>query len=384
MSAEKLNILNITEYNLLANKNPRGNYDRATRENLYWVIEKLRNHHARLSPLESRLFQKFYAAQFAPLEDKDKKVRFAVRRYMLTTNVKRSLAISASALSVAALLGLFVYQLILDTAAQKTVDMKFYAELNKMGLVSKDHLERIKQDLTVTTTELERTKQGYEELSKMIEAMIQNNKVTENLKYILKQVYRDPRTQYVKNGDRISVRYNSAEIATYRSDPQLWYLVGVIDTGLLRVFYNNQEILEIEAIFGRKGEETPVGEYEIKNKVPKPTWFKKESVGGKTRVRAIPYGDPEHDIGNWWMGLNKLGDAVPGSYGLHGVNPARVNEFFKKNYDWRNGSAGCPNIQDWFLDFLANVLPVGTRVNIVPKDKWVPPAVPAAPVGAAA
>ena len=42
----------------------------------------------------------------------------------------------------------------------------------------------------------------------------------------------------------------------------------------------------------------------------------------------------------------------------------------KKNFDWRNGSAGCPNIQEWYLHFLGKVLPLGTKVNIVAKDKW--------------
>ena len=157
------------------------------------------------------------------------------------------------------------------------------------------------------------------------------------------------------------------------SDPRRWYMVGIVETGITRVYYDNEEILEIETIFGRQGEETPLGEYEIVNKVYKPTWYKRELVNGKIRVRAIPFGDPEHDIGLWWMGLNKLDKPVPGSYGIHGVNPSRVNEFYKKNFDWRGGSAGCPNIQDWYLTFLAKIVPVGTHVEIVTKDKWIKP-----------
>ena len=135
--------------------------------------------------------------------------------------------------------------------------------------------------------------------------------------------------------------------------------------------YNDgEEILKIEAIFGRTGEETPIGEYEVKNRAYKPTWYKKEKVNGKTRVRAIPFGHPDHEIGHWWVGLKKLGDPIPGSYGLQGVNGSSVNEFFKKNFDWRNGSAGCPNIQEWYLNFLTKMVPLKTRVNIVQKDKW--------------
>jgi len=68
--------------------------------------------------------------------------------------------------------------------------------------------------------------------------------------------------------------------------------------------------------------------------------------------------------------LKKLEDPISGSYGIHGVNAGKVNEFYKKNFDWRNGSAGCPNIQEWYLHFLGKVLPTGTKVNIISKDKW--------------
>ena len=138
----------------------------------------------------------------------------------------------------------------------------------------------------------------------------------------------------------------------------------------MRVFYNNDQILEFRSIFGRRGEETPLGEYEIKNRAYKPTWYKKERIKDKIRVRAIPFGDADHEIGFWWMGLKKLGDPVHGSYGIHGVNVGKVNEFYKKNFDWRNGSAGCPNVQAWYLHFLAKVIPLRTKVNIVSKDKW--------------
>jgi len=200
--------------------------------------------------------------------------------------------------------------------------------------------------------------------------MILNNKVTENLKYIVKQVYNDPKTVYSKSGNFNVFSFNSKEIARYKTAPDLWYLLGIIEKGIIRVYYNNEEIMEIEAIFGRKGEETPIGEYEIKNRAYNPTWYKREQVNGRTRVRAIPFGHPDHEIGHWWLGMKKLGDPVPGSYGLHGVNAGKVNEFVKKNFDWRNGSAGCPNIQGWYLHFLAKMVPLKTRVNIVQKDKW--------------
>ena len=179
------------------------------------------------------------------------------------------------------------------------------------------------------------------------------------------------------------MEFNGKKIASYKSDPSLWYLLGIVKSGITHVYYDNEEILQFRTIFGRKGEETPLGEYVIKNRAYKPTWYKKERVGNKIKVRHIPFGHPEHEIGYWWMGLKKLGDPVRGSYGIHGVNVAKVNEFYKKNFDWRNGSAGCPNVESWYLHFLAKVLPMGVHVNIVDKDKWTATATPFVPPSSA-
>ncbi|MBT5259289.1 MAG: L,D-transpeptidase [Nitrospina sp.] len=368
----KLTVLNINEYNLIGNKDPSGSYDRKTRENLYWIIEKLRAHTPTLSRLERRLLEKFHKATFGALEEKDKKVKFEVARYRLSNNVKRTLKLTGISIGVLILSGTLVYQFVLGAHTRQKVDVAWYQGLSKVGLVSKEEMAQIRQDLTAASVELEETRKFNAELSVQIEQMILNNKVTENLKYILKQVYNNKHASYVRSGQTMTLKYNAKDVASFNyRNPQLWYLLGIVESGALRVYYNDEEIMEIESIFGRAGEETPVGEYEIKNKAYKPTWYKKETLNGKTRVRAIPFGHEDHEIGHWWMGMKRLGDPVPGSYGIHGVNASKVNEFFKKNFDWRNGSAGCPNIQEWYLHFLAKMVPLGTRVNIVQKDKWV-------------
>ena len=371
-SKRKLTVLTITEYNLIGNKDPNGSYDRKTRENLYWIIGKLRAHTPTLSRLERRVLEKFSNAIFGALEQKSKKVKFEVARYRLSNNVKKTLKLVATTIGLLIINGVLIYQFILGTQTQKKVDVAWYQSLNKVGLVSKEEVEQIRQDLTLTSVELKETRQFNAELSMQIEQMILNNKVTENLKYILKQVYNSQRSVYVRSGETMTLKYNKKDVASFNNNnPQLWYLLGIVESGVMRVYYNDEEIMEIESIFGRTGGETPVGEYEIKNKAYKPTWYKKEIIDGKKRVRPIPFGHKDHEIGHWWMGMKRLGEPVPGSYGIHGVNAAKVNEFFKKNFDWRNGSAGCPNIQEWFLHFLAKMVPLGTRVNIVKKDKWV-------------
>lgn len=70
MDGNKLHRLTVTEYNLIANKDPRGSYDRATRENLTQIIEKLSSGLGPLSPLEMKLYDKFHNAQFQALEER--------------------------------------------------------------------------------------------------------------------------------------------------------------------------------------------------------------------------------------------------------------------------------------------------------------------------
>lgn len=370
MDANKLNILSLTEYNLIANKNPQGSYDRATRENLYAIIHKLHENFNTLSGLENRLYGKFQAARFGALEDKDKRVAREVVRYRLSNRVKQWIQGTVLAGLCLTLVGILIYQVLLDDNSRRKVDLAWYEQLNKMGLVSKEELAKMEKDLTITTSKLKKTREENQELAATVEGMILNNRVAENLKYILKQIYKDPRTRYEQVAGGVSLQFAGRELARYLSDPERWYLLGIIETGVIKVMYNNDQILEIEAIFGRQGEETPLGEYEVKNKVFKPAWYKREQIDGKVRVRKIPFGHPDHEIGHWWLGLKRLGPPVPGSYGIHGVNIARFNEFFKKNFDWRNGSAGCPNIQEWYLEFLGRVIPLGTPVNIVPREKW--------------
>ena len=367
---KKIKTLTITEFNLIANKDPNGSYDRRTRESLYEIINKLANNHETHTDLERKVFYKYRNSKFEALEKKAKKVKFEVTRYRFSSNVKRSIKLVTSSLGVLALFGYIAYEFILDTDTRNRVDIAYYAGLNKIGLVSKEGVDKIRQTLQTANSKLEETSKENEQLNQVVERMIYNNKVTDNLKYILKQIHNDPKTKYVKLEKANIIKYGGKEIARYKNDPKLWYVLGAVEQGVMRIFYADEEILQIRAIFGRTGEETPVGDYAIKNRSYKPTWYKKEEINGRTKVRAIPFGDSDHEIGHWWLGLKKLGEPVPGSYGIHGVNAGKVNEFYKKNFDWRNGSAGCPNIQEWYLHFLGKVLPTGTKVNIVSKDKW--------------
>ena len=367
---EQIKTLTVTEFNLIANKDPYGSYDQRTREILWHIIHKLKDSHETHTDLERKLFYKFSQAQFGSLENKSKQVQFEVMRFRLSSNVKRSIKKIAYTFGILVLSGYILYTFVLGSGTRAQVEIVLNDGLNKVGLVSNKGMKKIRQGLQTVTKKLKKTSEDKEELNKIMDQLILNNTATENLKYILKKIYNNPKTRYIKMKDLNILKYDNKEIGRYKNDPKLWYVLGIVQQGIMRIFYEDEEVLQIRAIFGRMGEETPVGIYRIKNRSHKPTWYKKEEINGRIKVRAIPFGDPDHEIGHWWMGLEKLGNPVPGSYGIHGVNAGKVNEFYKKNFDWRNGSAGCPNIQEWYLHFLGKVLPIGTKVNIVAKDKW--------------
>lgn len=370
MESYQLKTLSVTEYNLLANKDPKGSYDRNTRDNLYEIIRKLNANPAKLSSLEARLTKKFKEAQFSEIKDKQRSVRYAVAHYRLSSGMKRTIKRGIAACAVVIAVGLIVYQFALDNPTRHKVDVAYYKGLNKIGLGSIGDLDKIKKNLTATSTALKKVEKDKQDLAGMVESMISNNKVTENMKYIVKHIYNDPQTKYKTINNKVLVKFKDKQIGQYEKDPNKWFILGIIDSGVTRVYYDDEKILEIETIFGRKGEETPIGEYLVKNRLHEPTWYTRVKVDGKMVRRAIPYGDPDHEIGRWWMGLKNLDKNTRGSYGIHGVNATKVNDFFKKNFDWRNGSAGCLNVQSWFLDFLAKTVPLGTKVTVVQKDKW--------------
>ena len=131
----KLTVLTVTEYNLIGTKDPSGSYDRKTRENLYWIIEKLRTSTLPLSKLESRLLGKFRDAAFGALEEKDKKVKFEVARYRLSSKVKHTLKLVASGVGILIVSGFTVYQFFLDSSSRQKIDVAWYQGLNPPYLI---------------------------------------------------------------------------------------------------------------------------------------------------------------------------------------------------------------------------------------------------------
>lgn len=99
---------------------------------------------------------------------------------------------------------------------------------------------------------------------------------------------------------------------------------------------------------GRPGEETPPGDYRVKNKIENPPWMK---VGQE----AIPYGDPRNPLGTRWIGWEQDGRQT--SYGFHGTtDPSSIGTA---------GSDGCVRLRNEDVEVLFKVLPEGAQIRVV-------------------
>ncbi len=98
---------------------------------------------------------------------------------------------------------------------------------------------------------------------------------------------------------------------------------------------------------GRRGSETPTGEYTIANKVKNPTWF---PPSWAIEEEPVPPG-PDNPLGDRWMGLPIKG------YGIHATNePSSVG---------LDVSHGCMRMYPEHADDLYELVSVGTPVLIL-------------------
>jgi L,D-transpeptidase ErfK/SrfK len=98
---------------------------------------------------------------------------------------------------------------------------------------------------------------------------------------------------------------------------------------------------------GRRGWETPTGEYTIVNKAENPTWF---PPSWALEEEPVPPG-PDNPLGDRWMGLSVKG------YGIHATNvPASIGLY---------GSHGCMRMYPEHAHALYAMVAVGTPVVII-------------------
>jgi lipoprotein-anchoring transpeptidase ErfK/SrfK len=97
---------------------------------------------------------------------------------------------------------------------------------------------------------------------------------------------------------------------------------------------------------GKKGDETPLGQFTVLVKVEQPYYRKKN----------IPGGDARNPLGSRWIGFDALGTAGR-TYGLHGTNrPGSIGY---------SASAGCIRLANPTIERLYQKIDIGSKIFIV-------------------
>jgi hypothetical protein len=95
------------------------------------------------------------------------------------------------------------------------------------------------------------------------------------------------------------------------------------------------------------GGSTPMGEFRIQNRIPRPA------------DGAYAYGHANHRLGTRWMGLE--GQHGYQGYGIHGSRPDQEHQIPGEC------SQGCIRLTNSDVEEIFDIVPVGTRVTVVPR-----------------
>ena len=134
----------------------------------------------------------------------------------------------------------------------------------------------------------------------------------------------------IRAGQRLRILNGSFKIHVDKSD------------NVLEVFLNDRFFKRYQVGTGEYNK-TPVGVFKVTDRIAQPTWWRPDG-------KAIPYGDPENELGTHWLSLD-----VPG-YGLHGTwEPESIG---------KQESAGCIRMLNEEIEELYALIPLGTPVEI--------------------
>jgi len=134
----------------------------------------------------------------------------------------------------------------------------------------------------------------------------------------------------IRIGDRLRIFSGSFSIHVDKS-------TNLLDLYLNKKFFKRYRVGTGE--FNR----TPVGEFTITDRIQEPTWWKPDG-------KAVPFGDPENELGTHWLSLSVRG------YGIHGTwEPETIG---------KQASAGCVRLLNKNIEELYTILPIGTEVTI--------------------
>ncbi len=117
----------------------------------------------------------------------------------------------------------------------------------------------------------------------------------------------------------------------------------LVDKSENRLFLlGDSDVLKTYAVSTGLNGSTPVGVFEITNKLVDPTWYHAGAV--------IPSGDKENQLGTRWMGITAKG------YGIHGTTePEKLGQAV---------SAGCVRMKNEDVEELYSLIPSRTKVTI--------------------
>ncbi|MBW4500797.1 MAG: L,D-transpeptidase [Scytonema hyalinum WJT4-NPBG1] len=146
---------------------------------------------------------------------------------------------------------------------------------------------------------------------------------------------------------------NSVTVPTnyYLDDlvPQPTYLKISLSRRQVTLYRGKTQIKSYPIAVGRRGWQTPIGNFRVREMLENPTWIHPLKKG-----IAIPGGDPENPLGRYWIGFWTNGKNW---IGFHGTpNPESVGKAV---------SHGCIRMYNKDVEELFSLVGIGTPVTVV-------------------
>jgi len=139
------------------------------------------------------------------------------------------------------------------------------------------------------------------------------------------------KSDFIKPGDKLKVITDKFSIVVDKSKNILTLKAG-------------EKVVKVYRVGTGVSGCTPVGTFTITNKLVNPPWH-------KPGAGVVPFGDKNNVLGTRWMGFNKTG------YGIHGTwEPESIGQ---------QASAGCVRLVNKDCEELYEIVPVGTEVTII-------------------
>ncbi|MBI4432179.1 MAG: L,D-transpeptidase family protein [Candidatus Omnitrophica bacterium] len=139
-------------------------------------------------------------------------------------------------------------------------------------------------------------------------------------------------------GDRL-VSGQKLKVPTYR------FSLVVDKSQNTLILKGDEDILKTYVVATGINNSTPVGVFEITDKLENPTWYKTGAA------QPLSPGSPENLLGTRWMGISKP------TYGIHGTtDPQTLGQ---------QVTSGCVRMRNEEVEELYDLIPPGTEVTIV-------------------